>query len=104
MSDGPNSKLFSISSILSSDNKKENETDSEKEIFPPKPSGISSPAVVSKLELPVAVDLSSGRGAQFNNMAATGGFSLHPLPAWYHWYTAGQQFLHHLHQENLNRK
>lgn len=88
-------KSFSISSILAKD--KDNEKTKENW----KLSEEDSPAVVSKLEFPMVVDQPSPRGSE----GGTGGtFGLHPLPSWYHWYTAGQQFLHQLHQENISRK
>ncbi|XP_033757531.1 homeobox protein HMX3-B-like [Pecten maximus] len=93
------SKSFSISSILAKDK------DNEK---PPKEKSQlvdgDSPAIVSKLDLPLVPDHPSPRGYPPVSEAGSGGtFGLHPLPSWYHWYTAGQQFLHQLHQENLSQ-
>ncbi|XP_069141031.1 homeobox protein HMX3-B-like [Argopecten irradians] len=93
------SKSFSISSILAKDKDNEKQSKEKTQLMDE-----DSPAVVSKLDLPLVPDHPSPRGFPSVSDAGTAGtFGIHPLPSWYHWYTAGQQFLHQLHQENLSQ-
>lgn len=87
----PSGKSFSISSILST-------TNDEKTSKPG-----DTPAVVSKLDFPI-INGSGSRNFQTLPESGNPSFTIQPLPAWYHWYTAGQQFLQQLHQEKISRE
>ncbi|KAK3095092.1 hypothetical protein FSP39_010186 [Pinctada imbricata] len=84
-----NNKSFSISSILAKNEDEEAKMEEDR------------PAVVSKIAFPFFGEHSASRKLLSVSPENAGSLPLHPLPAWYHWYTAGQQFLHHLQHEKL---